>query len=234
MSPGPASSKAEETFPAGTHTKAHTYACTHTELATRVTETQSTHTNVAPAPSSSSSLTGQDGCLLVRIHIYSHVEGIHSPAAGLRDAVCPVAGPWSPGSPVAGTWTYESQKLQVYSSCCHRLSHTQSWARTFQAPKANSLCTLAPRGTQVLSHPESALETCSSSCSQLISPTHQLICFDLHYCSHTRSQTSTHSSHWHHRHTGPRPHGLSPVAAHRPLCTHWRESPYQEKSWKEI
>lgn len=66
--------------------------------------------------------------------------------------------------------------------------HTQRWTSSFQVPTANPLPTFVPRGTQILPQPESDTETCSISCSWVIS-THKIICLDCYHCSHTYSQT---------------------------------------------
>lgn len=110
--------------------------------------------------------------------------------------------------------------------------HIQGWARIFQVPTANPLHTFVPRGSQMLSQPESDIETCSTSWSWVIS-VHQLISLDCYCCSHTCSQTYTHSSPCHYGHINPPPHALTLGAAHRYPCTQRRGTSYLGKSWEK-
>lgn len=110
--------------------------------------------------------------------------------------------------------------------------HTQGWARIFQVPTANPLHTFAPRGTQMLSQPESDIETCSTSWSWVIS-VHQLMPWLLLLLTHC-SQSYTHSRPCHYGHMGPPPHALTLGAAHRYPCTQRRGTSYLGKSWEKI
>ena len=168
MSPGPTSSKAEDVFPAGTHTKAHIYTTyihiymytyIHVYIYTYIhgwphrsqTDTKSTHTNIDSTNGLIllPSLAGQDGSPLVRVYIYICTRWI-PPAAGLRHSVCPVAGPLDSSLP--SCWHLDIQAPEV-TALLRLLVQTVTRTQLARSPSR----ALVLRDTQALSHPEMAL-----------------------------------------------------------------------------
>lgn len=118
-SPGPTISEAEDVVPAGTHTRnTHTH-CVYTYIRCQPHRSQTlralAQTQTAPMASSCFSLWLDRVEVHWRDYIYIYEKG--GSFQRLRHLACSIAGPWIP---------YELLRLQPYSSCWCRPSHTQT------------------------------------------------------------------------------------------------------------